>query len=623
MARRKAPNEAGAETAQPGDGSANGRRPRQKLGPLRMLAPYVVRYRVHVVLALIALVTAAGATLAVPQAVRRMIDFGFDSENTALVNQYFGMLIIVVLVLAAASASRYYLVTWLGERIVADVRADVFRRVIDLSADFFDTAQSGEIVSRLTADTTQIKAAVGASASIALRNLVLGIGAATLMVVTSPRLSMMVLIVIPVIVLPLVGFGRAVRKRQRDAQDTLADATAFASENIGAVRTLQAFTNEELADARFRAAVEESFDAARGTTKMRATLTFVALFLVFASVVAVLWYGAHDVLAGRMTPGTLGQFVLYAVFAAGALGELSQVWGEVQAAAGAAERLADLRDREPSVRAPEAPEALPEPPRGEVAFAHVSFAYPTRADDRALHDVSFAVAPGETVAIVGPSGAGKSTLFHLLLRHYDPNDGTIRVDGVAIDRADPRAVRRRIAVVPQDTVIFAGTVADNIAYGRPGASDDEIRAAAVAAHVEEFVTAMPEGYRTMVGERGVKLSGGQRQRIAIARAILRAAPILLLDEATSALDAESETVVQMALDDLMQERTTLVIAHRLATVLNADRILVMEEGRIVEEGTHHSLIETGGLYARLARLQFDTDEGTLAERRAAREVSAR
>jgi len=617
MARRRAPGSAGELVAGPEEAANGGKRSRQALGPLKMLAPYVARYRAHVVLALIALLLAAGATLAVPQAVRRMIDFGFDADNTRMVNQYFGMLIVVVLVLAAASAARYYFVTWVGERIVADVRADVFARVVALSADFFDTARSGEVISRLTADTTQIKSAVGASASIALRNLFMGIGAVVLMVITSPWLSALVLIAIPVIVLPLVGFGRAVRRNQRLAQDTLAEATAFATETIGAIRTLQSFTNEAEAENRFSAAVERAFGAARATMTMRAGLTFVALFLVFASVVAVLWYGAHDVLTGDMTPGRLGQFVLYAVFAAGALGQLSEVWGEVQSAAGAAERLAELMDRVPSIRAPKHPVALPEPPRGEVAFVDVSFAYPTREDDRALHGVSLAVSPGETVAIVGPSGAGKSTLFHLLLRFYDPSEGTVRVDGVALPEADPQAVRARIAVVPQDTVIFSGTVAENIAYGRPDATGDEIRAAAVAARVEEFVTAMPEGYNTKVGERGVTLSGGQRQRIAIARAILRDAPILLLDEATSALDAESETAVQMALDGLMQGRTTLVIAHRLATILNADRILVMDQGQIVEEGTHQSLIAAGGLYARLASLQFETDEGLRAEGRAA------
>ena len=617
MAEKQAPAATGAPQDRP--------KGRPRMGPLRVLLPYVSRYRGHVLLAIVALVTAAGATLAVPQAVRRMIDFGFDEQNAALVNQYFSMLIVVVLVLAAASAARYFLVTWLGERVVADVRADVFERVIGLGADFFDSTQSGEVVSRLTADTTQIKSAVGASASIALRNLLLGIGAVAMMVVTSPRLSTMVLVVIPVIIIPLVGFGRAVRRRQRQAQDMLAEATAFASENIGAVRVLQSFTNEAFAAGRFRSAVEEAFQAARASTVARAGLTFVALFLVFASVVAVLWYGARDVLAGNMSPGTLGQFVLYAVFAAGALGALSEVWGEVQAAAGAAERLADLLGRTPSIRAPERPEKLPEPPRGEIAFDNVSFSYPTRPGERAVHDVSFSVKRGETVAIVGPSGAGKSTLFHLLLRFYDPDAGAVLIDGVALDRADPAEARRRIAVVPQDTVIFAGTVAENIAYGRPAASDDEIRAAAVAAHVEDFISTLPEGYLTQVGERGVTLSGGQRQRIAIARAILRDAPILVLDEATSALDAESETVVQRAFEDLMHGRTTLVIAHRLATVLNADRIVVLEDGRIVEEGTHQSLTARGGLYARLARLQFETDESARSAERAAKvpEVTAR
>jgi ATP-binding cassette subfamily B protein len=597
------------------DDAPAARRRRRSLAPLRMLFPFVARYRGTVVLALIALVTAAGATLAVPQAVRRMIDYGFTSDSTVMVNQYFAMLVVIALLLAAASAARYYLVTWLGERVVADVRAAVFDRVIGLSADYFDRARSGELVSRLTADTTQMKATVGSSVSVALRNFVLGVGAATLMVVTSPRLSALVLLAIPVIVLPLVGFGRAVRRRQRAAQDTLAEASAFAAENIGGVRILQAFTNEPFASRSFRAAVEDAFQAARVSAAARATLTFVALFLVFGSVVAVLWYGANEVLAGRMTPGTLGQFVLYAVFAAGALGQISEVWGEVQQAAGAAERLAELLDERPAIAAPAAP--VPLPARGAVAFEDVTFSYPARPAEPALADFSLQVEPGETVAVVGPSGAGKSTLFHLLLRAYDPQSGTVRLDGVALPEADPRAIRARIAVVPQDTLIFTGTIAENIRYGRPEASDDEVRAAAAAARVEEFVNAMPGGYLTRVGERGVTLSGGQRQRIAIARAILRDAPVLLLDEATSSLDAESETLVQQALEGLMRGRTTLVIAHRLSTVLSADRIVVMERGRIVEQGTHRTLTAEGGLYARLARLQFEVDAELRAGHRAA------
>ena len=594
-----------APTTSPAEATAEGGKRRVRLKPLMGLAPYAGRYWRLALAALGALVLAALATLAVPIAVRRMIDHGFSVESAGLIDSYFTMMIAVVAVLAAASALRYYLVTVLGERVVADLRADLFAHFTVLSPAFFDSAKTGELTSRLTADTTQVKSAVGTSVSIALRNLVLFIGAVAMMVVTSPRLSLFVVGAIPLIVLPLVGFGRAVRKRSRLAQDTLADASAYASELIGAVRTLQAFTYERLATARFGGAVERAFTAAKGSTRARAFLTAVVIFLVFASVVVILWVGAQDVLAGRMTAGRLGQFVLYAVFAAGALGELSQVWGEIAQASGAAERIAELLAIEPVIRAPAHPVALPQPARGEVAFADVRFAYPTRPESMVLDGVSFAVKPGEKVAIVGPSGAGKSTIFHLLLRFYDPAAGTVSFDGVRLVDADPRDLRARMALVPQDVSVFAASVADNIRFGRPDAADAAVEKAAQEALADEFVRYLPQAYATPIGERGVTLSGGQRQRVAIARAILRDAPLLLLDEATSALDAESEQLVQAALEHLMQGRTTLVIAHRLATVLTCDRILVMDQGRIVEEGTHDSLVALGGLYARLARLQFE------------------
>jgi ATP-binding cassette, subfamily B, bacterial len=576
-----------------------------KLRPLRLLVPYVTRYRGRVAAALVALLVASIATLIVPLAVRRMIDFGFASERIGLINQYFGWMIVVVAVLALASASRYYLVTTLGERVVADVRAAVFAHLTELSAPFFDTAKTGELTSRLTADTTQIKSAVGSSVSVALRNIVLFFGSATMMVVTSPKLSGFVLAAIPLIVLPLVAFGRAVRRRSRTAQDTLADASAYAAELIGAVRTLQAFTNESLASGRFAEAVERAYLAAIQSTKARAVLTAIIIFLASASVVVILWVGAQDVIAGEMTPGRLSQFVLFAVFAASGLGQLSEVWGEISQAAGSAERLAELLAIEPQIRAPAHPTPLPTRPRAEIAFNNVRFAYPARPETDVLDGVSFKINAGEKVAIVGPSGAGKSTIFHLILRFYDPKSGTVVFDGVRLPDTDPAELRRHISLVPQDTAIFAMSVRDNIRFGRPEASDAEIEQAAEAAAAAGFIRVLPQGYDTPVGERGVTLSGGQRQRIAIARAILRGAPLLLLDEATSSLDAESETLVQQALERLMTGRTTLVIAHRLATVLSCDRILVLDQGRIVEEGTHDSLVARNGLYGRLAKLQFE------------------
>jgi ATP-binding cassette subfamily B protein len=460
-------------------------------------------------------------------------------------------------------------------------------------------------VSRLTADTTQIKSAVGASVSIALRNLMLFIGATAMMVITSPKLSGFVLLAIPLIVIPLVAFGRWVRRLSRNAQDTLADASAYASELIGAIRTVQAYTSERMATSRFGGEVEQAYEAARSSTRARALLTLIIIFIVFSSVVAILWVGSHDVLTGAISPGRLGQFVLYAAFAASALGQLSEVWGELSAASGAAERLFEILRVKSQITAPPKPVALPAPARGDVGFANVSFAYPTRPDVMAIDNVSLSVKAGEKVAIVGPSGAGKSTLFHLLLRFYDPARGTISLDGVPVRSADPVDVRSRIALVPQDSVVFAASARENIRFGRPDASDAEVERAADLAHAGEFLRRLPGGFEAQLGERGVTLSGGQRQRIAIARAILRDAPLLLLDEATSALDAESETLVQTALEELMRHRTTLVIAHRLATVLSCDRILVMEQGRIVEQGTHAELVVANGLYARLARLQFE------------------
>jgi ATP-binding cassette subfamily B protein len=576
-----------------------------RLRPLLALAPYVGRYRGRAFLALISLTVAAITTLVVPVAVRRIIDFGFSAEGIAMINNYFSVMIAVVAVLALASASRFYLVMTIGERIVADLRRDVFAHLISLSPAFFDSARSGELISRLTADTTQIKSAVGASVSIALRNFLMFVGAIAMMVVTSPRLSGFVLLAIPLMVIPLVAFGRWVRRLSRNAQDTLADATAYASELIGAIRTVQAYTSERLANARFGGDVEQAYEAARTSTRARAVLTAIIIFIVFTSVVLILWVGSHDVLTGSISPGRLGQFVLYAAFAAGGLGQLSEVWGEVSAASGASQRLFEILRVKSQVTAPASPRALPAPARGDVSFENVSFAYPTRPDVLAVDGVSLTVRAGEKVAIVGPSGAGKSTLFHLLLRFYDPAAGSISFDGVPIGAADPRELRTRIALVPQDSVVFATTARENIRFGRPGADDAEVERAAELAHASGFIRRLPGGFETPLGERGVTLSGGQRQRIAIARAILRAAPLLLLDEATSSLDAESETLVQTALEELMRHRTTLVIAHRLATVLSCDRIMVLDQGRIVEQGTHASLVAAGGLYARLARLQFE------------------
>jgi ATP-binding cassette subfamily B protein len=580
-------------------------KPRKSIRPLGRLMPYLGRYRGMVSGAIIALALAAVTSLALPLAVRRLIDHGFTQSDGTFINSYFAMLMVMAVILAISSAMRYYFVITLGERIVSDLRREVFDHVTRLSPSFFDVNQSGEIMSRLTADTTQIKSAVGATASVALRNIILCLGAMGMMIFTSPKLSSIVLIAIPLVVFQLVAFGRNVRKRSRAAQDMLASASAYANETIGATRTIQAFTGESAAAARYGGAVENAYAAARSAVKSRALLTGFAITMIFGSVVAVLWVGAQNVLTGTMSPGTLSQFLLYSVIAAGSLGALSEVWGELSQAAGAADRIGELLAEVSPIAEPINPLPLPQPPIGRVECSDVHFAYPSRPGKSALHGLSLAVKPGETVAIVGPSGAGKSTIFSLILRFYDPQLGFVAIDGIDARELSLDVLRQHIAIVPQDVTIFAASIHDNIAFSRPGASREEVRAAAIAAQADEFISRLDEGYDTPTGERGITLSGGQRQRIAIARAVLKNAPILLLDEATSALDAESEMLVQKALDDLMETRTTIVIAHRLATVLKADRILVLDHGRIAEEGTHQSLVHHGGIYAKLARLQFD------------------
>ncbi|WP_319532877.1 ABC transporter transmembrane domain-containing protein [uncultured Cohaesibacter sp.] len=583
-------------------------KPSTRYQPLMRLAPYALRYRGMVLMALVSLVVASGATLSLPVLVRGLIDRGLSQDNVALVDHYTGWLILAVAFLALASASRYYFVIILGERVVNDLRRDVFAKLTTLSPAFFDRTRSGEIVSRLTADATQIKSAVGASASMALRNFLLCVGAGVMMVVTSPQMSLLVLGVIPFIVLPLVGLGRWVRKKQRFAQDRLADSSAFASEAIGSMRILQAFTQESRINGFFGDSIEAAFGAARFSIRARAVLTAFAMFFIFASIVGVLWYAAQDVAAGRLSAGALSQFLIYSTMAAAGLGGLSEVWGEISQASGSAERLMELLDEDVAIRGPVQPKYLPSGDDLSVVFDHVGFHYASMEQQPVLEDLSFTIRAGETVAIVGPSGAGKTTVFQLLMRFYDAESGCVRLGDVPVEELSLEDLRGVMALVPQEPVIFAMPIADNIAMGRDDASRDDIIAAAKAAHAHDFISNLSDGYDTIVGERGVTLSGGQRQRLAIARAILKDAPILLLDEATSALDAESETYVQAALDGMMHGRTTIVIAHRLATVKKADRILVLDKGRLVEEGDHDSLVANKGLYARLASLQFGDAE---------------
>lgn len=580
-----------------------------RLTMLKGLLPFLTPYRWRFALAGIALVVAAAAALTIPYAFKQMIDMGFGANGVhsrAHVDLYFLTLFGVACVMAVATAARFYAVSWLGERVTADIRAAVYGHVLEQSPQFFETTRTGEVLSRLTTDTTLIQTVVGTSISMGLRNVLMFVGGLAMMAVTSFKLSIIIIVMLLAVVLPIVFFGRRVRKLSRDSQDRVADASAIAGEVLNAMPTVQAFTQEALESSRFGALVDHAFTTAIRRVRARSLLTVVAILLVFGAIVFVLWLGAHAVIEGRMTGGELGQFILYSALVAGAIGGLAEVIGDVQRAAGATERLLELFAAESTVRSPDAPRKLP-PPTGQgaaLALEDVTFNYPSRPLTAALDHVSIDIRPGETIAVVGPSGAGKTTLFQLLLRFYDPQQGRIMLDGVDIRQLALNDLRHAIGIVPQDSVTFSANALENIRYGRPSASDEEVIAAARLAAAHEFIEKLPEGYQSFLGERGVRLSGGQRQRIAIARAMLKNPPLLLLDEATSALDAESERLVQGALEAAMQGRTTLIIAHRLATVQRADRILVMEDGRIVETGTHTALVAKGGLYAHLAALQF-------------------
>ena len=579
-------------------------RPKSKeVGALRGLLPFIAPYRGMAAMAALALILTASVSLILPLAVRQVVD-GFGAKNAAELDRYFGAALAIAAILALGTGVRYYFVTRLGERVVADIRRALFDRVIGMSPAYFENIMTGEVLSRITTDTTLILSVIGSSVSVALRNVLMLFGGLALLALTSTKLAGLVLLIVPAVVVPIIVLGRRVRNVSRENQDWIAQSSGKASEALSAVQTVQAFTHETRTRTAFGEVTEKAFESARKRIGTRSIMTVIVIFLAFAGVVGVLWIGAHDVRSGVMTPGQLVQFLIYAVMVAGAVGALSEIWGELQRAAGATERLVEMLGATDPVQGPASPRALLRPVRGEITFDDVRFQYPTRPETSALDGVSLTVAPGETVALVGPSGAGKSTMFQMIQRFYDPQHGTVRLDGIDLRDMARVDFRAALAIVPQDPVIFAASARDNIRFGRPDATDGEVESAAKAAAAHDFIMALPDGYGSYLGERGVMLSGGQKQRIAIARAILRDTKVLLLDEATSALDAESERAVQAAVETLSQGRTVLVVAHRLATVKRADRIVVFDKGRIDAIGTHDELVAQGGLYARLARLQF-------------------